>query len=264
MTFSRGAFLASLTITSVYNTLFDPTAANPWSDPFLGHSILWVCLGIGACHLTSDHRCVTLKDLAMAIPALLGSIALSSTIGWFGLAVTLFCFISRSTSGQFRTGALICVAAALHEPVIQFVGYTIGDRLLSLDQAMLSATMPLMRSMIPFFGVATDASSTPLLLVWGCTSLNNVSLALLLWSTIVYTVIHQVPPRIWAYGLLLAAMMVVINVGRLLVMSIDIDHYRLLHDDPTGNTFRLVTLISILLIIAISTSHASRINNQRL
>lgn len=264
MTISRGAFLATLTVTATFNSLFDPAAANPWIDPFLGHSILWICLGIGAYHLTSDHRCVTLKDLAMAMPALLGSAALSSTIGWFGLAVTLCCFILRSTSGQFRIGALICVAAALHEPVIQFIGYAIGDKLLTLDHAMLSATSPLMRSMIQFFGGATDATSTPLLLVWGCTSLNNVSLALLLWSTMVYTVIPQVPLRIWAYGLLLAAMMVLINVGRLLVMSIDLDHYRLIHDDPTGNTFRLVTLISILLIIAISTSHASRINNQRL
>ena len=74
----------------------------------------------------------------------------------------------------------------------------------------------------------------------------------------------QVPLRIWGYGLLLAAVVVVINVARLLIMSIDLEHYRLIHDDPTSNTFRLAILVSILLITAISISHASRINNQRL
>jgi len=219
---------------------------------------------MGAYHLTSDARCVSLRDLSFAMPALLGSVALSSTIGWIGLVVTLCLCLFGSISGKFRSGALICVAAALHEPVIQFIGYAIGDQLLNFDQVMLSVCAPLMFAVIHFFGVATDATNTQLLLVWGCSSLNNVSLALLLWSTILYTVVRRVPFRIWGYGLLLAAVVVTINITRLLIMSIDLEHYRLIHDDPTGNVFRLAVLASVFIITAISASHAPRLNNQRI
>jgi hypothetical protein len=78
MTISRVGFLAVVVVTASFNSLCDLAVANTIMGQFWGHSILWVCLGIGTYHLTSDYRCVSLKNLSFGMPTLLGGAALVS------------------------------------------------------------------------------------------------------------------------------------------------------------------------------------------
>jgi len=262
-TVRRGTFVAALTITTAYNGFFDPAADSPWLSPFLDQTILWVCLGIGAYHLAHDRRLVRFQDLLFAVPALVCATALSPMMVWIGLATTLCCFSVHTPSRRFRVGLLLSLAVALREPVIGLIGYTVGDHLLNADQAFMAAVSPLLFYVAEIFGATTFQDKTQIVLVWGCTSVNNVSLALLLWSATTYTIVPRAPFRIWVFGLLLGGMVVTINVIRLAMMSIDLEHYRSIHDDPAWGIFRLAVLVSIFLITTLSISYALRFDIQR-
>ena len=262
-TIRRGTFVAALTITTAFNGFFDPAADSPWLSPFLDHTILWVCLGIGAYHLAHDRRLVRFQDLAFAIPALVCATSLSPMMVWIGLAATLCCFLLHSPSRRFRVGLMLSLAVALREPVIAVIGYAVGDYLLNADQAVMAAIRPPFFYAADFFGATTFQHKTQIVLVWGCSSVNNVSLALLLWSATTYTIVPRAPLRIWGFGLLLGGIVVAINVVRLAMMSIDLEHYRSIHDDPAGGIFRLAVLASIFLITTLSTSYALRLDIQR-
>ena len=262
-TVRRGTFVAALTITTAYNGFFDPTADSPWLSPFLDQTILWVCLGIGAYHLAHDRRSVRVQDLAIAVPALVCATALSPMMVWIGLAATLCCFLLHAPNRRFRVGLLLSLAVALREPGIGLIGYTVGDHLLNADQAVMAAVSPLVFYAADFFGATAFHDKTQIVLVWGCTSVNNVSLALLLWSATTYTIVPRAPLRIWGFGLLLGGIVVTINVVRLALMSIDLEHYRSIHDDPASSIFRLAVLVSIFVITTLSTSYALRFDIQR-
>jgi hypothetical protein len=262
-TVRRGTFVAALTLLTAYNGFFDPAADSPWLSPFLDHTILWVCLGIGAYHLANDRRLVRFQDLVLATPALVCAAALSPMIVWMGLSATLCCFLFDTPSRRFRVGLLLSLAVALHEPGIGLIGYTVGDHLLDADQAVMATISPLLFYAADFFGTNSFQNKTEIVLVWGCTSVNNVSLALLLWSATTYTIAPRAPFRIWGFGLLLGGIVVTINVIRLVMMSIDLEHYRSIHDDPAGSVFRLAVLVSIFLITILSINYALRFDIQR-
>ncbi len=262
-TLGRGAFVAALTITTAFNGFFDPAADLRWISPFLDHTILWMCLGIATYHLVGDKRSVGYLDIAFAAPALIGATALSPMMVWLGLAITLCCFVLRGADRQFRIGVMISLAVALHEPAIDLIAYTVGDHLLNIDQMVMTAISPLIFHAAEFFGAITLQEKPQLVLVWGCSSVNNVSLALLLWSATTYTIVPRVPLRIWGFGLFLGGLVVAINIARLAMMGIDLEHYRSIHDEPTGSVFRLAVLASIFLITTLSTRYALRLENQR-
>ena len=146
-----------------------------------------------------------------------------------------------------RNASLIMLAIALRVPVSDVCLKLSADALLQFDTI---ATL----SLLSFMGVEAvrqgniviGAAGHELLIMTGCASFTNISLALLLWFTIVRTQIKHWHTKLTVYILPLTAMVMGINIARLSMMALSQEDYFFYHDGLGADIVNALILIAAL------------------
>jgi hypothetical protein len=248
---SRDEFFAALFILGCANGLgsrsIDAVRSSGWSEALLStfgiSVIVWIAC-FGGVRLIIQDKADRIRPADFAIaPALLALMALP--IGQFSwLAVTilsLYVLLFTDPPSARQRGALILLATTVPMLWSRVLFNYISSFILKIDATLIGWLLGTRNvgNMVPF----ADKSGT-LVIFPGCSSLANVSLALLAWVTI-----SQWLPRRWSpkdlYWCLLAAIAVItVNVTRMSLMALSESHYYAFHS-PAGD------LVSSLLEVAL-------------
>jgi hypothetical protein len=190
---------------------------------------------------------VRLADLAVAMAVLLIIALPIGAMSW--LAVTMLSLyvllFSQATESQHR-GAVILLAATVPMLWSRLVFDLFASFILAVDASLVGWMLGTHRSgnMVEF----ADHSGT-LVVFPSCSSLANVSLALLCWVTISASVRHEWRAQDIFWCLLACSSVVAVNVIRISLMGLSSAHYHMLHTPLAEIVLNIIILV---LIVAIS------------
>lgn len=193
-------------------------------------------------------------DWCMAAMALTLCILPSAMISWLALAsFSIYCaFYVYARATPERNGALILLAVALRVPISDLFLKLSSDALLQFD-AM--ATLTMLRLIDPaairIGNIVVGSSGHELLIMTGCASFTNVSLALLLWFTILRTQLLHWSRTITLSLIPLVVAVVAVNIGRLTMMARSQEAYFFYHDGLGADIINAAILLIALAIAAL-------------
>jgi hypothetical protein len=183
-------------------------------------------------------------DLALGA-ALLVPIALPiGSLSWLALTVLGLYLIAVSASGSARRrGAIILLAVTIPMFWSKLLFKYFANFILEIDATLVGL---LLRTRHLGNLVRFADNSGDLVILPYCSSLANVSLALLAWISISQWFGHRWSIRDWQWCFLAAASVVAVNVTRMGLMGLSDTHYRSIHsqwgDSITGAIILFVTV----------------------
>jgi hypothetical protein len=190
---------------------------------------------------------IRLADLAV-VTVLLPIIALPiGAMSWLAVTMlSLYVLLFAQATEPQRRGAVILLAATVPMLWSRLVFDLFANFILSVDASLVGWMLGTRRSanMVEF----ADHSGT-LVIFPSCSSLANISLALLCWVTISATVRHEWRAQDIFWCLLACSSVVAVNVIRISLMGLSSAHYDMLHT-PLANI--VLNTIILVLIVAIS------------
>ena len=190
---------------------------------------------------------IHLADLAVAMVVLLIIALPIGAMSW--LAVTMLSLyvllFTQATESQHR-GAVILLAATVPMLWSHLVFDLFASFILAVDASLVGWMLGTHRSgtIVEF----ADHSGT-LAIFPSCSSLANVSLALLCWVTISAYVRHEWRVQDIFWCLLACSSVVAVNVIRISLMGLSSAHYQMLHAPLAESVLNIIILV---LIFAIS------------
>jgi hypothetical protein len=191
---------------------------------------VWVALILALVGLHArDHVPLTGRDLALAGTALLGLTIPSATISWLVVAAyaLALAFDTRLDPTQ-RTAALILAVAALRAPLISATMSLLNEPLLAFDAALAASALALfMEGVYAEGNLVLGPDGARLVILTSCSSLANLSYALLFWFAVSRTLMPRMERR---------AALVSQNVARLALMATSDAGYEIIHG-PSGRLF---------------------------
>lgn len=214
-------------------TLFDVSA------------IIWIAafLGLGLVGRTREPREVTRIDMAVAsLAVILALIPLNHT-SWIGLIVAgTWAVLTSRPDSDLRRGAKILLALTVPLFWARLTFSFAGDLVLNMD-AMVTGTL-LAR---PYHGnVVQFADGSGYFQIYpACSSLVNMSLALLAWWTAVNVVGTLSTARVMAVAVILGIVVFIINIIRLVALGTYPQHFELIHGDVGSTVVSWITLVVV-------------------
>jgi hypothetical protein len=254
--FTRGELFAGLYILGCANGLAAKMILSVhrlgWADAAVGtfdiSAIVVVACVTGISLLLADKTGgVRLADLAVAMVVLLTIALPIGAMSW--LAVTMLSLyvllFTQATESQHR-GAVILLAATVPMLWSRLVFDLFASLILAVDASLVGWMLGTHRSgnMVEF----ADHSGT-LVVFPSCSSLANVSLAILCWVTISAYVRHEWRVQDIFWCLLACSSVVAVNVIRISLMGLSSAHYNMLHAPLAEIALNIIILV---LIVAIS------------
>ena len=211
----------------------------------------------------SSDETASRNDWVMAFLTMHLLIIPSASVSWIALSFFAgYCgfFVFRAgTTG--RNASLIMLAIALRIPVSDICLKLSADALLQLDAA---ATLSLLNLIDPTVirqgNIIIGSGGHELFIMTGCASFTNISLALLLWFTVVRMHILR-----WRSVLTLAVIPLVtivmgINIARLSMMALSQERYFFYHDGLGADIVNALVLLAALGIALLSVRFENRQN----
>ena len=190
---------------------------------------------------------VHVADLAVAMVLLLIIALPIGAMSWLAVTV-LSLYVLRFTPAteSQRRGAVILLAATIPMLWSRLVFDLFANFILGVDAALVGWMLGTHRSgtIVEF----ADHSGT-LAIFPSCSSLANVSLALLCWVTISAYVRHEWRVQDIFWCLLACSSVVAVNVIRISLMGLSSAHYQMLHAPLADSVSNIIILV---LIFAIS------------
>jgi hypothetical protein len=254
--FTRGEMFAGLYILGCANGLAAKMILSVhrlgWADAAVGtfdiSAIVVVACVTGISLVLADKTGgVRLADLAVAMAVLLTIALPIGAMSW--LAVTMLSLyvllFTHATESQHR-GAVILLAATVPMLWSRLVFDLFASLILAVDASLVGWMLGTHRSgnMVEF----ADHSGT-LVVFPSCSSLANVSLAILCWVTISASVRHEWRVQDIFWCLLACSSVVAVNVIRISLMGLSSAHYHMLHAPLAEIALNIIILV---LIVAIS------------
>jgi len=254
--FTRGELFAGLYILGCANGLAAKMILSVhrlgWADAAVGtfdiSAIVVVACVTGISLVLADKTGgVRLADLAVAMVVLLTIALPIGAMSW--LAVTMLSLyvllFTQATESQHR-GAVILLASTVPMLWSRLVFDLFASFILAVDASLVGWMLGTHRSgnMVEF----ADHSGT-LVVFPSCSSLANVSLALLCWVTISASVRHEWRVQDIFWCLLACSSVVAVNVIRISLMGLSSAHYHMLHTPLAEIVLNIIILV---LIVAIS------------
>lgn len=188
------------------------------------------------------------RDLAIATMTLALIVFPSSPASWLGLTIMgLYLAATGAPGSRQRRGGWI--VAALTMPMLwsRVLMSVLGDFILRLDAAAVSLVLTTERN-----GNAIAFADG-----WGyfwiapeCSSLGNVSLAILAWVAVTQSVERRLRPPPFFFLLLLASV-IVLNVGRMVLTGLSHDNHSIIHGQMGNFLFGWLFLSTIATVILI-------------
>lgn len=170
----------------------------------------------------------------------------SSSAAW--ICVGLYAaFIAASSSAAARFAALLFAGLAAHALWSSLGEPIAGNIILPLDAAAVGGVLSLVRSGVAQLGnVVGDMDGHRIVVLVGCSSVHALPLALLGWAALSLEGRASLPAGAWREAALLAAFLVVFNLGRLAIMAWSAEAYTLAHGLWGGLAFDTVSTLAIL------------------
>ena len=253
--FTRGELFAGLYILGCANGLAAKMILSVhrlgWVDAAVGtfdvSAIVVVACFAGISLVLADKTGgVHVADLAVAMVLLLIIALPIGAMSW--LAVTVLSLhvlrFTQATESQ-RRGAVILLAATIPMLWSRLVFDLFANFILGVDAALVGWMLGTHRTgtMVEFANHSGTLAIFP-----SCSSLANVSLALLCWVTISAYVRHEWRVQDIFWCLLACSSVVAVNVIRISLMGLSSAHYQMLHAplaDSVSNVIILVLIFAI-------------------
>jgi hypothetical protein len=254
--FTRGELFGGLYILGCANGLAAKMILSVgrlgWADAAVGtfdiSAIVVVACVTGISLILADKTGgVHLADLAVAMVVLLIIALPIGAMSW--LAVTMLSLyvllFTQATESQHR-GAVILLAATVPMLWSRLLFDLFASFILAVDASLVGWMLGTHRNgnMVEF----ADHSGT-LVVFPSCSSLANVSLALLCWVTISAAVRHEWRAQDIFWCLLACSSVIAVNVIRISLMGLTSAHYHMLHTPLAEIALNIIILV---LIVAIS------------
>lgn len=206
---------------------------------------------VGISLILPDKTGVRRTDLVVALIVLLMIALPIGAMSWVAVTMlSLYILVHRQAAQAQHRGAVILVAATVPMLWSRLVFDLFASFILSMDATLVGWMLGTDRSgnMVEF----ADHSGT-LVIFSSCSSLANVSLALLCWVTISEAVRHERRPEDIFWCLLACSSVVAVNVLRISLMGLSSAHYKMLHAPPAEILLNIIILVLILLICVAGT-----------
>lgn len=205
-------------------------------------AILWIAQGVAVAAVLGHDAATRLDraDVAVALAAALliaAPVPQAAMVAQTLLAAWLFL---RGDPETVRAAALAGVATlpALWGPLILAV---FADAVLAVDAILVAAL-----TMAETAGnTVVMADGAALKIARACSSLSNISLALLCWALFVHIHDRRYGPYRFQWAAVVAAPVVAINVVRMAAIAWRPEHYDLIHGDMGNAVFGAATLAAI-------------------
>lgn len=222
-----------------------------WVDAFAGtfdvSVIVIVACIAGISLVLADKGRASRSDIVVALVLSLMIALPIGAMSWVAVAMlSVYLLAQRQDEPQPQhRGAVILLAATVPMLWSRLVFDLFANFILSVDAALVSKVLGTQRSgnMVQF----ADHSGT-LVIFSSCSSLANVSLALLCWVTISEAVGHRRRAEDVFWCLLACACVVAVNVLRISIMGLSSAKYQMLHSQPAEI---LLNIIIVALVVSI-------------
>lgn len=259
--FRRGELVAALYVLGCVNGLSAKMILSVhqhgWvdaaADTFDISVIVIVACVAGISMVSADRGEVTVADLVVALVLSLMIALPIGALSWLAVTMLSLYLLARPQTAERppeRRGAVILLAATVPMLWSRLVFDLFANFILSVDAALVSRLLGTYRdgNMVQF----ADHSGT-LVIFSSCSSLANVSLALLCWVTVSEFVGHQRRTEDVFWCLLTCLSVVLVNVLRISAMGLSSANYQLLHSAPMEAVLNIILLILIVSICVAGT-----------
>ncbi len=263
---NRRAVYGVFVLAGIANATIKPAAAtitgNGWLHAMLNgfdiNAIVWMALAIGIWRLWDEGtQACGVTECGAVMVASLGFLMPLASVSWMVLGTTCLCAAVLSSSSPSFRGLTIIGLAAVRDPVAKGLLDVFAEPLLTLDAYVSSLLLILLGKSVEREGNIMAASSDHALLVMsGCSSFTNLSLALLAWASIMVGFSRPTWKLLWIGGTILGTAVVLLNSARLSLMALSIDTYRIVHDEWGADVFLLVSTMLIVSSIYVGLRHA--------
>lgn len=228
--------------------------------------IVWFALycSFNLLHQSTSSQ-INKRDIVISLIALLLLCIPSALLSWVTLSIFAgYCsFFATALHTKLRNACLIMMAIALRVPLSDLCLKLSADAFLQFDAI---ATLTIVKTINPEItrqgNILIGSSGHELLIMTGCSSFTNVSLALLLWFAIVRTQILVWNQNFNLYILPLCILIMSVNIFRLSMMTLSVDLYYFYHDglgaDITNTAILLIALLTALTAIHINKTSKKR------
>lgn len=223
-----------------------------WGDAFFNtfeiSAIVWVACVVGVFLILQDRTAgLRPRDLALGAGFVFLNILPVGALSWISITALSVYIISTTTDASSRRGAFILLAVTVPMLWSRLLFQFFANLILQIDASLVALTLNTHRTgdMVQF----ADGSGL-LVILPGCSSLANVSLAILCWVTVSQAVAH----RSSAYDLLwcLAACVSVmaVNVARISIQGLSQWHHTAFHSQ-WGDAISNTIILSLILCFSI-------------
>ncbi|WP_416900137.1 MAG: hypothetical protein ACMVY4_10710 [Minwuia sp.] len=207
--------------------------------------VVWLALALGMWRLWREGRDVppAPSDLVLAVAVAAACLLPSARIAWIAGAAA-FGWLAATEwrrNGVVPAGMAVLLAVSLREPVTWLLTTLFAESLLRAD-ALLAGWLASL--FLPVEAVRANIIVTgnghSLFVMTGCSSVNNLSMALLFW----FAVTRGMGVRAGAgHAIFLGSLIVALNVVRLAAMSVSPASYAWLHDGGGATAISLFTAV---------------------
>ncbi|HTJ56934.1 MAG TPA: hypothetical protein VL418_05135 [Devosiaceae bacterium] len=253
---SREAFFAALLTIGFANALIDSCLYTVQTDGWLNALIetfgvsvfLWgACVAAVIKSLKGQVSSpVRQADLAVGALLCLGFLVPVSLLSWATLgALAPYLYFSSRGSPALKAAAIIALAAMLPSIWGRLVFAVVGSHVLHLDALLVGS---IMGTAVIGNTVAFREGSDVLIIYSPCSSVHNVSLAIMWLTTVVTFQDRKWNFRSVSYCLAACAAVVAINVCRMAVMTLSVEWYELAHGPVGANIANWLNVVAILII----------------
>lgn len=210
-------------------------------------AVVWIALSLAAYRLRFQKDAITVSAWLALIVGLVCLVP-SAQVAW--AAGTIY-FTVRIAQNRWcgrpaGAGLLISLALCARAPATWVLTTLLAEPLLEFDAVLAGLLASLATPIVGIEGnIIIHESGHRLFVMTGCSSWNNLSLALLFWFSMTNGLLadgRRVP--LW-HGAMISAAVVLINVVRLSMMAQTPEDYRWLHDGSGAGAVLLVTAFSV-------------------
>lgn len=174
----------------------------------------------------------TSNDVWTSILALFGFWVPAATVSWLVVGIVALIRKNNSVGSSQTTAAYsVIVFVAFRDPLASLVLELFATPILYSDAYLTSSLMSLWDKSVSQTGnLISGIDGHKLLIMTGCTSYTNLSIALLGWYTWTQATYGTIRKPQWIAGILVVITIVTINISRLALMGIGPEIYTFMHD----------------------------------
>lgn len=192
----------------------------------------------------------------------LGTVLILALVPWnaaaiAGLSMLAVWSLSVGAPGSAeRRAGLIMLAIAGSMVVANVLLHSVGDKVLGLDAQFVGwlAGVPVDRNIVNF----RDQGQGAFLIGLGCSSVHNMSQAVLLWTAVTQMLRLRIDLTLAAFALLAMLGMFLVNAARLTAIAWYPEHFASIHDGAIAEIFSFISLIVAAIVIGAGVLHAHR------